>query len=104
PEADPDLAAKVVDDYAPAMEWVRALGVHVADPVTVLGYGRGSATDMANFLLTCERIVRDRGELLVSSEVERLLVEGGTVTGAEVTLAGETRVIRAASTLLATGG
>jgi succinate dehydrogenase/fumarate reductase flavoprotein subunit len=71
----------------------------------VIGYGRGCATDMANFLLTCERIVRDRGELLVRASAERLLIEDGAVCGAEIrTATGETRVLRAGSTLLATGG
>lgn len=105
PDAQPELARRVVEGYAAGMEWVRSLGVHTADPVTVLGYGRGCATDMASFLLTCERIVRDRGELLVRARAERLLIEDGAVTGAEVrTATGETRSIRAASTLLATGG
>src|SRR6476660_7725269 len=36
PDADPALAARVVDGYAGALDWVRSLGTHVADPVTVL--------------------------------------------------------------------
>ena len=105
PDADPKLTDRLVEGFPNALEWVRSLGVHVADPVTVIGYGRGCATDMANFLLTCERIVRDRGEILVRARAERLLIEDGVVCGAEViTAPGETRVIRAGSTLLATGG
>src|SRR3954452_13085662 len=105
PDGDPRLTERLVDGFADALEWVRSLGVHVAEPVTVIGYGRGCATDMANFLLTCERIVRDRGELLVRAGVERLLVEDGAVCGAEVrTATGETRVKRATATPLATGG
>src|SRR4051812_24895450 len=105
PDADPRLADRVVEKYADGMDFVRSLDVDVAEPVAVIGYGRGSATDMANYLLACERIVRDRGELLVRASAERLLIEDGAVTGAEVrTATGETRVIRAASTLLATGG
>src|SRR5829696_9108089 len=87
------------------MDFVRSLDVHVADPVTVLGYGRGCATDMANYLLACERLVRERGELLVRADARRLLVEDGAVVGAEVkTRDGERRLIRAGSTLVATGG
>ena len=41
PDADPALAAQVVERYGEGLDWVRSLGVHVADPVTVLGYGRG---------------------------------------------------------------
>ena len=83
---------------------MRSLDVHVDEPVTVLGYGRGCATDMANYLLACERLVRERGEVLVRSTARRLLVEDGAVAGAEIETGGESRVIRARSTLLATGG
>jgi succinate dehydrogenase/fumarate reductase flavoprotein subunit len=105
PDADPALAARVVEGYADALDWVRSLGAHVAEPVTVLGYGRGCATDMANYLMACDRLVRERGEVLVRSNASRLIVEAGAVVGAEVESAsGERRLIRARSTLLATGG
>ena len=105
PDGDPALSAEVVEHYDDALDWVRSLGVAVADPVTVLGYGRGCATDMANYLLACERIVRDRGELLVGCSAQRLLFEDGAVVGAEIEDgSGARRVIRARSTLLATGG
>ncbi len=105
PDADPALAGRVVERYGEALDWVRSLGVAVAEPVTVLGYGRGCATDMANYLLACERLIRERGELLVGSSVQRLVFEDGAVVGAEIQDAsGAQRVIRARSTLLATGG
>jgi len=105
PDADPALSARVVEHYGDALDWVRSLGVTVGEPVTVLGYGRGCATDMANYLLACERLVRERGELLVGWSAQRLLFEDGGVAGAEIQSAsGEQRVIRARSTLLATGG
>jgi succinate dehydrogenase/fumarate reductase flavoprotein subunit len=105
PDADPALSARVVEHYDEALDWIRSLGVAVAEPVTVLGYGRGCATDMANYLLACDRIVRERGELLVGWTATRLLLEEGTVVGAELEDAsGAHRVIRARSTLLATGG
>ncbi len=105
PAGNPRLAARVVEGYAGALDWVRSLGVHVAAPVTVLGYGRGCQTDMANYLLACERLVRERGELLTRSVAGRLLLDDGAVVGAEVrSESGEERVIRARSTLLATGG
>jgi succinate dehydrogenase/fumarate reductase flavoprotein subunit len=105
PDADPELSARVVEGYPEALDWVRSLDVTVAEPVTVLGYGRGCATDMANYLLACERLVRERGEVLVGCSAQRLLFEDGTVVGAEIQDArGEPRVIRARSTLLATGG
>jgi succinate dehydrogenase/fumarate reductase flavoprotein subunit len=105
PHGDPVLSARVVENYADGLNWVRSLGVEVADPVTVLGYGRGSATDMANYLLACERLVRDKGEVLAGWSAQRLLFEDGAVVGAEIEDgSGERRVVRARSTLLATGG
>src|SRR5690348_11830600 len=84
PDADPALSAQVVEHYNEAIEWVRSLGAHVADPVTVLGYGRGSQTDMANYLLACERQVREHGEILTGWSAQRLLIEDGAVVGAEI--------------------
>ena len=105
PNGDPVLGRRVVDGYGAALEWVRSLGVHVADPVTVLGYGRGCRTDVANYLLACERLVRERGELLLGCTAQRLLVQDGTVLGAVLrSESGKERVIGATSTLLATGG
>jgi succinate dehydrogenase/fumarate reductase flavoprotein subunit len=105
PDADAALSARVVEHYSEAVDWVRSLGVHVSDPVAVLGYGRGSQTDMANYLLACERQVREHGELLTGWSAQRLLYEDGAVVGAEIENAtGERRVIHSRSTLLATGG
>ncbi len=101
PDGDPALGQRIVDGYDDALAFVRSLGAHVADPVTVLGYGRGCATDMANFLMACERVVRERGgEVLLRSSATSLLIEDGAVAGAKV---GD-RTIRARHTLLATGG
>jgi succinate dehydrogenase/fumarate reductase flavoprotein subunit len=107
PDADPALSAAVVDGWAPAVEWVRALGVEVGTPVTVLGFGRGCPTDIPGLLMTCARVVReaDGCEVLVGTRTERLLVEDGAVRGAElVGPDGERHTVRARETLLATGG
>ncbi len=105
PGGDPKLASRLVEGFADGLEWVRSLGVHMSEPVPVLGYGRGCQTDMANYLLACERLMRDHGELLVSATARRLLVEDGVVTGAVIrTAGGDERTIHARSTLLATGG
>jgi succinate dehydrogenase/fumarate reductase flavoprotein subunit len=104
-KADPELSSKLAEDYAQAMDWVRSLGIEVKPPVSVLGFGRGCQTDVANLLLTFQRRVREGGELLLEARTERLLIEGGRVCGAEITTqSGEARVIRARATLLATGG
>src|SRR5919198_330272 len=107
PDGDPALTSRLVTDYDEAVEWVRALGVHVGEPVKVLTFGRGRAFDSANFVLACERTLRaaDGCEVLLGAGTERLLVEDGRVCGARVVdSAGEQREIRARSTLLATGG
>ena len=107
PEADPALSARLVTDYDEAIDWIRSLGVHVGEPVAVLGFGRGRATDTANLLLACERTLRDADgcELLLGAHAEGLVLEDGRVCGARVIdSAGETREIRARSTVLATGG
>ncbi len=104
PNGDLTLGRRIVEGYDDALAFVRSLGVRVAEPVTVLGYGRGCATDMANFLLACDRVVRERGEVLVRSHALRLLTEGGAVAGAEIETPAGTRTVRATTTLLATGG
>jgi succinate dehydrogenase/fumarate reductase flavoprotein subunit len=105
PEADPILAEGLVEGYADALNWVRSLGVQVAAPVTVLGYGRGCRTDIANYLLACERLVRENCELLVHWTPERLVLDEGMVVGAVLrSQSGEQRLVHARSTLLATGG
>jgi succinate dehydrogenase/fumarate reductase flavoprotein subunit len=107
PDADPALTSRLVDDYDDAIDWVRSLGVQVGDPVTVLRFGRGRATDTANLLLACERTVREADGCAIEyrARVERLLLADGRVHGAAVrTRSGELREIHARSTLLATGG
>src|SRR5262249_11808807 len=103
PDGDPALGRRIVEGYDGALAFVRSLGAHVAEPVTVLGYGRGCATDMANFLLACDRLVRERGEVLVRSHAHRLLTEAGAVVGAEIETPAGKRTIRARSTLPPTG-
>jgi succinate dehydrogenase/fumarate reductase flavoprotein subunit len=107
PDGDPELAETLIDGFAPAVEWVRSLGVEVQPPVTVLRFGRGHQTSILNYLRACELTLRDdpRSRILVGADAERLLVEDGVVCGAEVRLSdGELREIRADATLLATGG
>ena len=102
-----DLAARLVEGFEPAVDWVRSLGVEVGEPVTVLGFGRGFQTDVAGLLMTCVRIVRNGpgSELILHATTERLLVEDGAVAGAEIVEEdGRRRAVRASQTLLATGG
>ena len=89
------------------LDWVRSLGVHVGEPVNQLGFGIGRQTDIANLLMTYERIVRDTpgSELILRAAHGAAAARRRAVCGAELILAsGERREIRARSTLLATGG
>jgi succinate dehydrogenase/fumarate reductase flavoprotein subunit len=105
PAGDPELRAALVDGFAGAVEWIRSLGVECKDAVPVLRYGRGHQFDTGQYLGLCERIVRDRGEVLTEADTTELLREGPAVTGAVVRLAdGSLRTVRAGATLLATGG
>jgi succinate dehydrogenase/fumarate reductase flavoprotein subunit len=107
PDGDPDLAARLIEGFEPALDWVRSLGVEVQPAVTVLRFGRGHQTSVLNYLRACELTLRDdpRSDILIGADAQRLLVEDGEVRGAEVRLAdGEQREICAGSTLLATGG
>ena len=107
PDGDPALARELVDGFAPAVEWIRSLGVEVQPAVTVLRFGRGHQISMPNYLHTCEVMLRDdpESDLLLGADTEHLIVEDGTVRGAVVRLAsGEVRELRAEHTLLATGG
>jgi succinate dehydrogenase/fumarate reductase flavoprotein subunit len=105
PAGDPELRAALVDGFAGAVEWIRSLGVECKDAVPVLRYGRGHQFDTGQYLGLCERIVRDRGEVLTEADTTELMREGPAVTGAVVRLAdGSVRTVRAGATLLATGG
>jgi succinate dehydrogenase/fumarate reductase flavoprotein subunit len=107
PNGDPKLQEKLIEGFGPAVEWVRSFGVEAQPAVEVLRFGRGHQTSILNYLRACELALRecDGCEIVIPAETRRLLVEEGSVRGAEIaTPSGETRAIRARSTLLATGG
>jgi succinate dehydrogenase/fumarate reductase flavoprotein subunit len=107
PDGDPQLAARLIEDFGSALEWVRSTGAEVQPAVTVLRFGRGHQSAILNYFRACELAIRNdpRSELILGGDAQRLLVEDGAVCGAEVRLAdGAVRAIRAAATLLATGG
>ena len=106
PDGDPVLQRRFIDGFEPAVEWVHSL-VEALPPVTVLRFGRGQKTPMPDYMAACEQIVREHpgSEIVVGADARRLIVEDGAVRGAEVELpSGELRELRAAATLLATGG
>lgn len=106
PDGDPELATALVDGFADGVAWIRSLGVECRPPVPVLGFGRGHQVDTNHYLDTCERLIRDRGqEVLTGTSTRSLITENGVVKGAECVLPdGSSRRIDAAWTLLASGG
>ncbi|MEV1066928.1 FAD-dependent oxidoreductase [Streptomyces sp. NPDC050263] len=106
PDGDPELAAALVDGFADGVSWIRSLGVECRPPVPVLGFGRGHQVDTNHYLDTCERLIRDRGQdVLTGTWTRSLVTENGVVKGADCLLPdGSVRRIEAIWTLLATGG
>ncbi|MFC8428205.1 FAD-dependent oxidoreductase [Streptomyces sp. NPDC057253] len=106
PDGDPELAAALLDGFAEGVEWIRSLGVECRPPVPVLGFGRGHQVDTNHYLDTCERLIRERGQqVLTGTRTTSLVVENGMVKGAVCLLPdGSERRIESRWTLLATGG
>jgi succinate dehydrogenase/fumarate reductase flavoprotein subunit len=106
PDGDPELQRRLIEGFAPAVEWVHSL-VEALPPVTVLRFGRGQKTPMPEYVAACERLIREHpeSEIILGGDARRLIVEDGAVCGAEIELpSGDVHEIRAAATLLATGG
>ncbi|MFJ9381472.1 FAD-dependent oxidoreductase [Streptomyces sp. NPDC101455] len=106
PDGDPELAASLLDGFADGVAWIRSLGVDCRPPVPVLGFGRGHQLDTNHYLDTCERLIRDRGqEVLTGTWTKSLVTENGVVKGADILLSdGTARRVEATWTLIATGG
>ncbi len=105
PHGDEALRHAVVDRFAEGVEWIRSVGVDVQEAVPVLGFGRGHQFDTNQYVDLCRRIVTDAGgDVLLRTEASRLLTEDGRVVGAELTGPDGPQEVRAAWTLLATGG
>jgi succinate dehydrogenase/fumarate reductase flavoprotein subunit len=105
PEGDPELLHALVDRFADGVDWIRSLGVHVGEAQPILGFGSGHAFDTNQYVDTCRRRVLERGEILTSTRTLSLRYDGARVTGARLELSdGSTREVRAAATVIATGG
>ena len=106
PRGDPDLGAALVDGFPAGVEWIRSLGVTCRPPVTLLRYGRGHQVDTGHYIQACADLLRAHGaEVLTGVRTRSLVLEDGTVRGADCVLGdGTVRRIEARWTLLATGG
>lgn len=105
PLGDPELRHALVDRFADGVEWIRSLGVHVGEAQPILPFGRGHAFDTNQYVDECRRRVLERGSILTSTRTLELVRDGDRVVGARLQLAdGTVRQVRAAATVIATGG
>ncbi|MFI5717370.1 FAD-dependent oxidoreductase [Nocardia sp. NPDC051750] len=105
PDGDPVLRNALVDGFADGIAWIRALGVHCADSVPVLRYGRGHRFDTNQYIDECRRRVSTGGQLFTGTETLALRTEDGAVTGARVRRPDGTEIeIVSTAVVLATGG
>ncbi|MEO9329333.1 FAD-dependent oxidoreductase [Gordonia aurantiaca] len=106
PGGDDELRRHLVDNFPGAVEWLREFGADVGERQPILPYGAGYRFDTNHYLELCRKKLTENGnELLLNTETQRLIVEDGEVVGAVVASAdGATHEIRAAFTVIATGG
>ncbi|GGG25947.1 flavocytochrome c [Rhodococcoides trifolii] len=106
PNGDSALKRALIDRFDDGVQWIRSVGVDVGEAQQILSFGRGHKFDTNHYVDTCRRlVVESGGTVLVSTVTERLVREGDAVRGAVIrTGAGETHVVRARATLVASGG
>ncbi len=106
PHGDRQLRRHLVDRFAESVEWLRSIGADVGPSQPILPYGAGHRLDTNHYLDLCRKMIQDNnGEILYKSEAIHLLTEDGAVVGAAVSTAGGApEDIRAAHTVIATGG
>ncbi|MFN3458021.1 MAG: FAD-dependent oxidoreductase [Novosphingobium sp.] len=102
---DMALASHVLDTYPIALDWLRRRGVSVSAAMSVL-HGRGYQIDIIEHLRGCARMVEQAGgAIALETETQALLTDSsGAVIGARTTHPDGDIEIRAAATLIATGG
>ncbi|MGE3448412.1 MAG: FAD-dependent oxidoreductase [Microbacteriaceae bacterium] len=110
PSGDPLFAHALAKDYDAAVEWIGSLGVTLTEPDPTISATMGYPTvlrghDVLTYLARCKAAVLDNDGLIVTGcAVERLVIDDGRVRGAVVVDRDGPTVVRAAWTLLATGG
>jgi succinate dehydrogenase/fumarate reductase flavoprotein subunit len=107
PLGDPDLGRVLIDRYPDAVEWVRSLGVDVADKTypRYVPRGCGHRFDILGYFDQCRRlIIQSDGMVIKSTDVEELIVEQGRVVGARMRDRDGEAIVRTPWTALATGG
>lgn len=107
PDVDPVLARVLADEFLPAVDWVRELGVDTGALIEgIYRFGHGYRIDIADYIDRCLSVVEGAGGVVRTGLATReLLLEDGGVAGAVLETAdGGTLSVRAAATVLATGG
>jgi succinate dehydrogenase/fumarate reductase flavoprotein subunit len=102
---DPALARIVFDTYPAAVAWLRRRGIDMSPRIDVL-HGQGYQIDIHAHIRGCADLVEQHGGFVIlETETTALLRdEDGRVTGARTRHADGDVTVRAAATLLATGG
>jgi succinate dehydrogenase/fumarate reductase flavoprotein subunit len=102
---DAALGQVVVDRYPEAMAWLRGRGVDISPRIDVL-HGQGYQIDIHGHVRACAATVEQYGGyVILDTETLSLdLAEDGAVVGARTRHADGEVAIRAAATVLATGG
>ncbi|OJU18260.1 MAG: FAD-binding dehydrogenase [Sphingomonas sp. 66-10] len=102
---DPALAGIVFDTYPAAVAWLRSRGIQMSPRIDVL-HGQGYQIDIHAHIRGCADLVEQHGGFVIlETETTALLQdEDGTVTGARTRHVDGEVTVRAAATLLATGG
>ena len=109
PKSDPELVRLVVEGFTDAASFIESLGVEIAplrSTDAIQGYpSHVRVFDNYGYLHRCKAAIEEAdGWVVTSAQVERLLVEDGTVVGVEVRDRDGTAEVRAPATVLATGG
>jgi len=102
---DPELARVVFDTYPAAVAWLRRRGIDMSPRIDVL-HGQGYQIDIHAHIRGCADLVEQHGGFVIlETETTGLLCdEDGRVIGARTRHADGEVTVRAAATLLATGG
>lgn len=102
---DMAIGSAILETYPRAIAWLRRRGVALSNVAQVL-FGRGYQVDIIEHVQGCARLVEQHGgAVALETQVVSLHRDGtGAVTGALVRHADGNIEIRAAATLLASGG
>jgi succinate dehydrogenase/fumarate reductase flavoprotein subunit len=110
PRGNEERGRLLVEGFEAGIDFVRGLGVTVEDRTTVdalMGFPTVSnRIDILRYIERCRAVVESHdGWVVTGTQTKRLLVgEGGAVVGAEVEDRDGGTIIRARTTILATGG